>query len=79
MIQLLDPVEWFRPLVEADGTGDFVVRPTDDVTEARPRDGPETHGARLALVTSLWVGCPLAPRSKYPMERCASMIATISA
>jgi hypothetical protein len=71
MIQLLGPVEWYRPLVEADGTGVFVVRPTDDATKARPKDGPETPGARLALETSSWGGCPLAPRSKYPMERCA--------
>ena len=52
MLQLPDPVEWFRPLVEADGTSVFVVRSTDSMMEARPRYGAETHDARFGLVTS---------------------------
>jgi hypothetical protein len=48
-----DPIEWFRPFVEADSPGVFVVRSTDNVTGARPRDGAEAHGARFSAGNQL--------------------------
>ncbi len=53
MLQLPDPVWWFRSLVEAGGAGVFVVCSTDHVTDSRPGDGAETHGARLGAGNQL--------------------------
>lgn len=52
-LQLPDPIEWFRPFVEAEGPGVFVVRSTDNVTGARPRDGVKAHGARFSAGNQL--------------------------